>query len=202
MKPDRNDFSGEVKTLSVSLWIEYPMVLFAFVLGLLGLAILCAYGHRDYLDPPSSPSVPVRAGPVSGVVNPPASAVSEESIAASSTELLIKVAQVLCCTSIEFEEASAKITTKGQNALEQLVPFFAEHLRARLFIDGHTDKAGSAQDNLQLSLSRAQAARELLVSRGVLPTQLTARGFGADQPVVDHQSEGARERNRRIEFRL
>ncbi len=120
----------------------------------------------------------------------------------ASSELLLKIAQVMCCTSIDFEEGGSVLSAQGQKALDALVPFFQEHLTAHLHLDSHTDNTGSPVAAKELSLARAQAARYYLVSKGVRPYQLSARGFGAEQPLQDNSTPDGRKRNRRIEFRL
>jgi len=69
-------------------------------------------------------------------------------------------------------------------------------------IGGHTDSQGREEMNLGLSQSRADAVLNGLLARGVLVTNLTARGYGENRPIADNDSEDGRELNRRIEFRL
>jgi outer membrane protein OmpA-like peptidoglycan-associated protein len=53
-----------------------------------------------------------------------------------------------------------------------------------------------------LSLARAKAVLEALVSRGVDRNRLEARGLGGREPLVPHGDLQARWRNRRVEFIL
>jgi prophage endopeptidase len=69
-------------------------------------------------------------------------------------------------------------------------------------IGGHTDSQGREEMNLGLSQSRADAVLNGLLARGVLVSNLTARGYGETRPIADNETEEGRERNRRIEFRL
>jgi OOP family OmpA-OmpF porin len=69
-------------------------------------------------------------------------------------------------------------------------------------IGGHTDSQGREEMNLGLSQSRADAVLNGLLARGVLVSNLTARGYGETRPIADNENEEGRERNRRIEFRL
>lgn len=67
-------------------------------------------------------------------------------------------------------------------------------------VGGHTDSRGNASDNQEVSTKRAQAARQYLLERGVLPAQITATGYGSTQPVAPNLTRAGRERNRRIDF--
>jgi OOP family OmpA-OmpF porin len=56
--------------------------------------------------------------------------------------------------------------------------------------------------NLSLSQSRANAVLNALMSRRILTTGLTAKGYGETVPIADNSTEEGREANRRIEFTL
>ena len=74
---------------------------------------------------------------------------------------------------------------------------------ARLEIAGHTDDAGTAEANLALSKSRAEAVRDHLVTRHrVAPSRLTVAWFGMIRPLAPNTSAESRRLNRRVEFRL
>ena len=51
-------------------------------------------------------------------------------------------------------------------------------------INGHADRIGSEQYNLNLSQQRAQAVKTYLVEKGVNETRMTASGKGESEPVV------------------
>lgn len=66
-------------------------------------------------------------------------------------------------------------------------------------VEGHTDAAGSAGYNLELSERRAQAVVRYLGERGVSAAKLVPKGFGQSRPVVSDPLSGD---NRRVETRL
>jgi OOP family OmpA-OmpF porin len=72
----------------------------------------------------------------------------------------------------------------------------------RLEIQGHTDSQGREEMNLALSQSRAQSVLNELRARRVPTSSFSAKGYGETRPIQDNDSEGGREANRRIEFRL
>ena len=69
-------------------------------------------------------------------------------------------------------------------------------------IAGYTDSQGREEMNLSLSQERADAVLTALMSRRILTSGITARGFGEADPIADNDTEEGREANRRIEFRF
>ena len=67
-------------------------------------------------------------------------------------------------------------------------------------VEGHTDSQGSDAVNQPLSLNRASAVRDYLVSRGVPQEKISAVGLGASRPLVDNNTAENRANNRRVEI--
>lgn len=67
-------------------------------------------------------------------------------------------------------------------------------------IIGHTDSTGSDAINNPLSVDRADAARDYLVSRGVARTRIVTDGRGSREPVADNSTQQGRDKNRRVEI--
>jgi outer membrane protein OmpA-like peptidoglycan-associated protein len=81
----------------------------------------------------------------------------------------------------------------------------AEALKAqgsekRMVVEGHTDSQGSDRINQPLSLNRANAVRDYLVSRGVDADKIRAVGLGATRPLLDNRNAENRANNRRVEI--
>jgi len=67
-------------------------------------------------------------------------------------------------------------------------------------VEGHTDAAGDAPYNLELSRARARAVRDYLVQQhGIDAARLKTVGFGEDRPVEGSDPYAAV--NRRVQFR-
>jgi len=69
-------------------------------------------------------------------------------------------------------------------------------------VAGYTDSSGVYAANQGLSEVRAIRVREYLVSQGVNPDSITARGYGEAGPVADNRTPEGREQNRRVEIRI
>ncbi|RZT41689.1 OmpA family protein [Cupriavidus agavae] len=68
----------------------------------------------------------------------------------------------------------------------------------RLRIDGHTDNAGSAEYNQQLSVRRAEAVARVMGACGFVREHLEVRGLGKTRPIADNGTAAGRAENRRV----
>lgn len=65
---------------------------------------------------------------------------------------------------------------------------------------GHTDNVGSDAVNNPLSVNRAAATRDYLVSRGVAGNSIAIDGRGSREPIADNATAAGKARNRRVEI--
>ena len=100
---------------------------------------------------------------------------------------------------VNFDSGSAEIPADAVATLDQAATILREDGR-NLRIVGHTDSTGDAGANRALSEARAQAIRDFLIAKGVVPSSLNSYGMGQDQPIADNATEAGRAANRRIEF--
>jgi fibro-slime domain-containing protein len=102
---------------------------------------------------------------------------------------------------IHFAFDKADITSDSSAVLAEVAKVLRDDPRLRLRIEGHTDSAGDAAYNRDLSLRRAQSVKAYLQSRfGIAGNRLTTQGFGPDRPVATNQTPGGRFKNRRVEL--
>ncbi len=110
---------------------------------------------------------------------------------------------VFTTRSVHFDHDSAVLRPESHAILDELAGYLNAHADLKLEITGHTDLHGTAEYNQDLSLRRAGAVRDYLVSRKQLaPGRFTVRGAGFSEPVVARKGAGFDERNRRTEFRI
>jgi outer membrane protein OmpA-like peptidoglycan-associated protein len=74
----------------------------------------------------------------------------------------------------------------------------AEDITIEIF--AYTDDIGSDRYNQALSARRAEALKELLISKGIDSTDITAVGMGEKNPIADNSTEAGQAINRRGEF--
>lgn len=103
---------------------------------------------------------------------------------------------------IAFQHAGSALRPSAAGALDRIVSFATACRERSIVIIGHSDAMGDAGYNRYISLRRARAVADYLVSRGVDENRLLVEGRGAAEPVADNDTIGGRARNRRIEFEL
>jgi outer membrane protein OmpA-like peptidoglycan-associated protein len=85
--------------------------------------------------------------------------------------------------------------------LTKLYNLLSENPDLKILIEGHTDNIGDYNYNMDLSIRRAKAVVDYLISRGVGEDRLNYEGYGYTVPLVDNSSEINRKLNRRVVFR-
>jgi outer membrane protein OmpA-like peptidoglycan-associated protein len=98
---------------------------------------------------------------------------------------------------INFAFDSAAIPRGSQPQLDRIVQLMREVPTLALSIEGHTDAAGSAGYNLDLSRQRAIAVARYLVVQGIDPDRLEAVGKGKTEPLM---ADPYAPQNRRVQF--
>ncbi len=103
---------------------------------------------------------------------------------------------------ITFAPGSTDIVSDALPTIDAIAELLRDCQSVRIEIGGHTDSQGRESMNQQLSQSRADAVLNAIMSRRVLTSNLSARGYGESEPIADNGTEEGREANRRIEFKL
>ena len=99
---------------------------------------------------------------------------------------------------VTFEFNSHTLTAESRPLLDEVAADLKKNPRLKVQLEGHTDSVGRDAYNLTLSQKRADSVREYLISQGVNPANLTAKGFGETQPTADNSTEAGRAENRRV----
>jgi outer membrane protein OmpA-like peptidoglycan-associated protein len=106
---------------------------------------------------------------------------------------------VLTLGDVMFTTGRADLKAGTVSNLVRLVGFLNENPGRKIEIEGHTDNVGSEDSNLGLSQRRADSVKSYLVQQGIEAGRIVSSGKGEHQPVADNESEGGRQRNRRVE---
>lgn len=106
-----------------------------------------------------------------------------------------------------FDSGSTKLKPEGEDALKKVAGVLGTVQDREIRVEGHTDnvpvKAGASYaDNWALSALRASTVVSLLVGAGVDPKNISAVGFGEQDPVQPNDTEAGRAANRRTEIVL
>lgn len=108
---------------------------------------------------------------------------------------------VFVLNGISFESGSSILSPASEATLGEALQVLDANPDVRVEVAGHTDNVGRGWVNRRIATERAQAVKDWLVERGVEPSRLRVRGYGAASPVADNSTEEGRAQNRRIEFR-
>ncbi len=100
---------------------------------------------------------------------------------------------------LKFASGSSKIAPKYFDMLGRMKQAMELYQDRRLRIEGHTDNLGEVRANQVLSLKRAEAVRDFLISAGVDGTRLKALGYGEVHPIASNEFKQGRAMNRRID---
>jgi len=103
---------------------------------------------------------------------------------------------------LEFAVGSSNISAASFESLDKLIELMNKRPEYRIYIAGHTDNTGIAKKNEALSLSRANAVRDYLLTKGISPTRIKTEGFGSSRPIESNDTPEGRQKNRRVEFRV
>ena len=101
-----------------------------------------------------------------------------------------------------FETGKATLQPESYSVLDELVAYLVRKDDEKIELGGHTDNVGSAASNLKLSLDRANTVRAYLLTKGIDPARVTAKGYGMTEPIADNKSEEGRAINRRTEVKI
>lgn len=98
-----------------------------------------------------------------------------------------------------FDSGSAEIKTAAVASLKRFVEMVKNNGTLReVQIVGHTDSTGSEALNRKLSLDRAIAVRNFMISNGVQGAIVSALGVASTQPVASNNTAQGRAENRRV----
>ena len=101
---------------------------------------------------------------------------------------------------VYFDFNKATIKPVSFPLLNEVGQALKDNPRIRVRVEGHTDSRGNDGYNLKLSQRRAESVRTFLISAGVAPDRMEARGFGETVPIADNRTDAGRGQNRRVEF--
>lgn len=103
-----------------------------------------------------------------------------------------------------FGVNKAEISPTGKEKIKEYRERAREELSSAktIKITGHTDSSGKAEYNQKLSVKRAEAVRDYLISLGADASKMEVAGMGATKPIADNKTAAGRANNRRVEVEV
>lgn len=104
--------------------------------------------------------------------------------------------------SVIFEPYSFEIPERAFEQLQSLIDTLKKYDDLKIEIQGHTDKSGMEEQNIELSKQRASSVYNYLIEKGIDASKVTYKGYGSSEPIFTNQYKWGREKNRRIQVKL
>jgi peptidoglycan-associated lipoprotein len=107
---------------------------------------------------------------------------------------------------IYYDLAKWDIRSDAQPTLNKLAETLMQNPQVKIQLSSHTDCRSSDTYNATLSQKRAESAVNYLISKGLDPLRLIAKGYGESQPAISCEcnkcTEGEHQANRRTTFKV
>ena len=101
---------------------------------------------------------------------------------------------------ILFAFSKSDLSDSAKMNLDKLATALTNYPNTNIEIQGHTDSRGTEEYNMGLSLRRANAVRDYLVSKGIDGSRMTVKGCGESAPAYTNDTPEGMAQNRRVEF--
>jgi NitT/TauT family transport system substrate-binding protein len=114
-----------------------------------------------------------------------------------------KTALATKAVSISFRTGEFQLDDNAKYIIDKEFVDIAKVFNSRIRIEGNTDNVGSASSNKALSLKRANAVANYLITEHGMPrNRFIIVGNGPDKPVASNNTDKGRAKNRRTDFEL
>jgi outer membrane protein OmpA-like peptidoglycan-associated protein len=110
----------------------------------------------------------------------------------SARGLIVNMSDVL------FDTAKYTLKPGTQVSLAKVATILQLYPGLKVQVEGYTDSVGGDEYNQKLSENRANAVHDFLVQNGVPAANVTAAGYGKNDPVADNGTATGRAQNRRV----
>jgi outer membrane protein OmpA-like peptidoglycan-associated protein len=126
----------------------------------------------------------------------------KQNIPGATVERVGEGIQVTFESGLLYDFDSDIVKPTARTNLRALAQSLEKYPGSDLLILGHTDSVGTAEYNSRLSVRRADAAAEYLVSQGVQRSRIGTGGLGEEEPVASNATALGRGKNRRVEVAI
>jgi len=159
---------------------------------------------------------PVAGGPIPGPV-----AIEIEELARTYSNIFEfdrANGRLRFASDITFDSGSNVVQANARAAITKLASILSSEVASRIMVTvvGHTDtdpvrkaatksllrELGKSEDNMGLSVARAESVAEILKSGGIAAQRIVTQGMGTTQPIADNRTAEGKAKNRRVEIFL
>ncbi len=116
--------------------------------------------------------------------------------------------QVIVNNELLFPSGGWEMSDAAKAMIDRIAAVLAPHQTTKIVVKGYTDNVPigpvlareGVTTNQILSQKRADTVLQYLISRGVKPGLVSAKGFGESDPVASNETAAGRAQNRRVEL--
>jgi len=155
-------------------------------------------------EPAAAPAPEPAAAPQEPVYSPPPPPAAAAPVAPAAAPAAAKPVseKVTMSADAHFDFDKAVLKPEGKAKLDDLVgKLQAVNLEVIIAV-GHTDSIGTEAYNMKLSMRRANAVKDYLVSKGIDANRIHTEGKGESQPIASNKTKEGRAKNRRVEIEV
>ena len=121
---------------------------------------------------------------------------------AQKVDLFHQPAKTFVLDDVNFETGKADLKVESFPVLDELVAYLNRKDDEKIEIGGHTDNVGKPTANILLSMERAKSVMAYVITKGIDPSRLTAKGYGSSVPVASNVTAAGKAMNRRTEVKI
>ncbi|MBN2668488.1 MAG: OmpA family protein [Bacteroidales bacterium] len=114
----------------------------------------------------------------------------------------LMVDQVVRINNLFFKDKTAELLPESYFELDRFVEFLKLNKKIKIELGGHTDNVGGLQENMDLSLKRAEVVAEYLKKNKIKADRIEVKAYGPTRPIGFNNNEEGRAMNNRIEFKV
>jgi len=130
-----------------------------------------------------------------------ATPISAEKPVYNPAQVALAEPKLVKAVTINFETGSSTLDINARSILKQQVLSQVDFVQGMGFrVEGNTDSTGDRVANKKLSVRRAAAVRDFLVTQGVDPNRIVSQGNGPDSPVCQETTPECYATNRRTDI--
>jgi outer membrane protein OmpA-like peptidoglycan-associated protein len=126
----------------------------------------------------------------------------KHSIPGATVERVGEGIEVTFASGLLYDFDSDVVKPTARENFRALASSLEKYPGSDVLILGHTDSVGTDAYNKSLSVRRADAAAEYLVSQGVARSRIGTGGLGEEEPVASNADDAGRQKNRRVEVAM
>jgi outer membrane protein OmpA-like peptidoglycan-associated protein len=99
-----------------------------------------------------------------------------------------------------YFQSETDLTEESVALLPEIIKSIKTKDSRHVSVIGHADRAGSTEENVILSTSRAASVRDQIVQMGIQPALIDVTSYGEGNPIIPTEDGVAEPKNRRVEI--